>query len=70
MDKGGELATKRREQSKLWLWTHVTDRLMVRFKGSSKVRDEIGAIQRKVEAGELTAGQGADVLLAAAFDDR
>eukprot|EP00035_Acanthoeca_spectabilis_P037484 m.45555 g.45555 ORF g.45555 m.45555 type:complete len:341 (-) comp8653_c0_seq1:3544-4566(-) len=69
MEDGGELATKRRNQSKLWLWTHVTDRLTSRFKESAHVRDQIDSIQHKVETGELTAGQGADFLLSAAFDE-
>lgn len=69
MEDGGELATKRRNQSKLWLWTHVTDRLTSRFKESAHVRDQIDSIQHKVETGKLTAGQGADFLLSAAFDE-
>jgi len=70
MDEAGALETKRGEQAKLWLWTHVTDQLMARFKASPEVCERVEAVQHHVEAAELTPGQGADALLDAAFKER
>eukprot|EP00038_Savillea_parva_P001190 m.102101 g.102101 ORF g.102101 m.102101 type:complete len:151 (+) comp10424_c1_seq1:1150-1602(+) len=67
MLKEGEFESKRRAQARLWMWTHVTDHLMERFKESDHVRAQVERIQQRVESGELTSGQGADMLLEAAF---
>lgn len=63
MCDGGALHHRRTEQSKIWMWQHVTDRVMQRFREFPPVDEIIHSIESEVATGQLTAGQGADRLL-------
>jgi LAO/AO transport system kinase len=64
----GELAARRRHQQLDWMWSLVEERLIERLRASTAVQKQLVEIERKVEAGEMTAGSGADRLLALARD--
>ena len=62
-EEAGAFQTKRQAQSKVWLWHHVTDRMLNLFKEHPMVARQVDAVEAAVLSGELTAGQGADTLL-------
>lgn len=63
MVQSGELERQRMEQARLWLWQHVADRIMEKFKSNSTVKSSLSSVEHQVRSGDLTAGQGADLLL-------
>ena len=63
MRLSGALDTKRRAQSKLWMWRHITDDIVARFRETPRVRDMLAQVESDVQEGVLTAGQGSDLLL-------
>lgn len=62
-EDAGAFQEKRRAQSKVWLWHHVTDRMLKLFKEHPVVASQVNDVEAAVLAGQLTAGQGADTLL-------
>lgn len=59
----GEFLRKREHQHKVWMWNFVRDHIMELFTRHSSVREAIPTTERRVAEGELTPGQGADILL-------
>lgn len=59
----GSFQEKRRNQSNVWLWHHVTDRLLSWFKAHPTVDSQVSSIEADVLSGKMTAGQGADELI-------
>jgi LAO/AO transport system kinase len=63
MRASGALDSKRRAQSKLWMWQHITDDIVARFRETPRVSQMVLQVEKDVQAGVLTSGQGADLLL-------
>lgn len=63
MRESDRLQRKRNQQSKIWMWQYVNDRIMQRFRHYPPVSEMIDEIEQLVSVGQLTAGQGADILL-------
>lgn len=61
--EAGEFWQKRQKQHKIWMWNYVKDHIMDLFTKHSGVREIITNIEGTVERGEVTPGQGADLLL-------
>jgi len=64
MTGSGELHSKRMRQANIWMWHHVTDRIMAKFRAHPDIVAQLPELEREVSEGRLTAGQGADTLLA------
>ena len=63
MRESDALDSKRRAQSKLWMWQHITDDIVARFRETPRVKHIVAQVETDVQAGVLTSGQGADLLL-------
>eukprot|EP00041_Stephanoeca_diplocostata_P001895 m.22026 g.22026 ORF g.22026 m.22026 type:complete len:357 (-) comp12596_c0_seq1:461-1531(-) len=63
METSGRLHQKRSQQSKTWMWQMITDQIVQRFQNSAKVAKMIPEVETQVRSGDLTAGQGAEILL-------
>ncbi|KAL4230522.1 hypothetical protein ACF0H5_010904 [Mactra antiquata] len=61
--QAGEFWRKRQKQHKIWMWNYVKDHIMDLFVKHSEVREKINDTEDKVARGEVTPGQGADMLL-------
>ena len=64
MSEGGGLDDRRRQQSRQWFWRRVRERLMESFEQDPKAAANAPRLEREVLAGEKTAAQAADELLA------
>ncbi|MFR9727622.1 methylmalonyl Co-A mutase-associated GTPase MeaB [Saccharopolyspora sp. MS10] len=61
----GELADKRSRQQVEWTWALVRDQLMAELVAHPEVRGQVGEVEARVRAGELTASLAAEQLLRA-----
>lgn len=59
----GEFWHKRKKQYNIWMWNYVKDHIMDLFKSHPGVESIMEEVELKVERGEVTPGQGADLLL-------
>ncbi|XP_041358675.1 methylmalonic aciduria type A homolog, mitochondrial-like [Gigantopelta aegis] len=67
MVKSGEFATKRQKQLKVWMWNHLQQDVMNRFRSSPYVQQKLPELEELVMRGVITPGFAADLLLKA-FD--
>eukprot|EP00039_Didymoeca_costata_P007647 m.102264 g.102264 ORF g.102264 m.102264 type:complete len:140 (+) comp13765_c0_seq5:744-1163(+) len=63
MIESGEFRAKRERQSTAWLWHHITDKIIENFKTHPQVAQNTAAVELQVRRGDITAAQGADMLL-------
>lgn len=61
--QAGEFWHKRKKQHKIWMWNYIKDHIMDLFKKHPAVGNIIEEVEEKVERGQVTPGQGADLLL-------
>ena len=59
----GDLEQRRREQHVIWMWNHIKDQIMGRFKSNPDVQGELYYYEKLVADGVVTPGMAADVLL-------
>jgi LAO/AO transport system kinase len=59
----GQLATRRAEQARGWMWSEVQDSLLDDLKASAEVRERLPALEADVSAGRLPAAAAARKLL-------
>ncbi|EDV28449.1 uncharacterized protein TRIADDRAFT_19400 [Trichoplax adhaerens] len=59
----GEFNKKRREQRKVWMWNHIQDQVLDRFKTHPLISQRLSSIEKRVQEGELTPGWGAEYLI-------
>jgi LAO/AO transport system kinase len=60
----GELETKRRAQDGKWMWALVEERMHARLTGDAGTRARVGALERQVTEGVLSATAAADEIAA------
>ena len=63
MLENGELEQRRCKQHVIWMWNHIKEQIMGRFKSNPEVRQEIGHFENLVADGDVTPGMAADKLL-------
>ena len=63
MIDSGELEQRRRNQYRIWMWNHIRDNIMDRFKRHSKVKSNIKTTEQQVMNEIITPGMGADRLM-------
>ena len=63
MLENGELEQRRCKQHVIWMWNHIKEQIMGRFKSNPNVQKEIKNYERLVADGLITPGQAADILL-------
>ncbi|XP_036914348.1 methylmalonic aciduria type A protein, mitochondrial isoform X2 [Sturnira hondurensis] len=61
----GELATRRQQQQKVWMWNLIQESVLEHFRAHPTVREQIPLLERKVLSGALPPGLAADLLLKA-----
>ncbi|XP_007528520.1 methylmalonic aciduria type A protein, mitochondrial isoform X1 [Erinaceus europaeus] len=61
----GELAARRREQQKVWLWNLIQESMLEQFRRHPAVRAQLPLMETKVLSGALAPGLAADLLLKA-----
>ncbi|MCG8595423.1 MAG: methylmalonyl Co-A mutase-associated GTPase MeaB [Kiloniellales bacterium] len=66
----GEIAARRAEQARQWLWQEVQEGLMAALKADPAVKAEVAALEARVKAGDLPATAAAQVLLRAFLGSR
>lgn len=59
----GELAARRAEQARGWMWSEVRERLLADLQESPQVREQLPALEAAASAGSLPAAAAADRLL-------
>jgi len=59
----GEFVNKREHQQTIWMWNYIRDHIMDLFRKHASVKEQIRNVESKVVAGEVTPGQGADILI-------
>jgi len=59
----GELSIKREEQQQQRMWKILEDELMKRFLEKEYVKKSLPSLEQQVRSGQITPGQGADILL-------
>jgi len=59
----GELAAKRREQARAWLWRELSDSLLEVLKAQPGMAERLAALEKQVVAGKTTPGAAARDLL-------
>jgi LAO/AO transport system kinase len=59
----GQLATRRQQQARAWMWERIDAGLKQRFRAHPQVRAELDGISRQVLAGQLPASTAARRLL-------
>ena len=59
----GDLIKERSQQHKIWMWNHIKDQIMARFKSNEKVQQKISKYELLVYEGIMTPGRAADLLL-------
>ena len=65
LEASGELQTRRREQSRAWMWTLLDEGLRAAFRGHPAVSSRIEPLEREVEAQKTTPAAAARALLSA-----
>ena len=63
MLENGELEQRRCKQHVIWMWNHIKEQIMGRFKSNPDVQKEITHFEQLVADGDVTPGMAADVLL-------
>lgn len=63
MVENGELEQRRCKQHVVWMWNHIREQIMGRFKSNPEVQREIYNYEKLVADGEVTPGMAADELL-------
>ena len=63
--RDNQLETKRREQTRRWMWSMVDDRLLRALREHPEVAARAAELERAVLAGQLTATLGAEAILRA-----
>ena len=63
MVENGELEQRRCKQHVVWMWSHIREQIMGRFKSNPEVQREICNYEKLVADGEVTPGMAADELL-------
>lgn len=63
MHEHGEIAARRAAQARDWMWAEIRDSLAERFRASTRVREQLDAIERDVTAGRLPPTTAAQRLL-------
>lgn len=58
-----ELEKVRREQYRVWMWNHIRDNIMDRFRKHSKIHSNVEIIENQVMNEIITPGMGADRLM-------
>ncbi len=61
----GEIAARRAEQARAWMWSEISDGLMAEFRAQDGVKDQLAALEARVVLGEITPTTAARELLAA-----
>lgn len=64
LEKSGTLATRRRQQSRDWLWAEIEGHLLEAFRAHPAVAARLPAIEAEVEAGRTMAPRSAAELIA------
>ena len=59
----GELLKERSQQHKIWMWNHIKEQIMARFKNNKQVQQKISKYEFLVCEGAMTSGRAADLLL-------
>jgi LAO/AO transport system kinase len=65
LDENDQLAPRRREQTRRWMWSMVDDRLLRALREHPSVVAQVAEIEKAVLEGRLTATLGAEALLRA-----
>ena len=63
LEAPGEIAERRAEQARQWLWQEVQEGLMAALQADPAVKAEVAALEARVKAGELPATAAAQALL-------
>ncbi|HTO70792.1 MAG TPA: methylmalonyl Co-A mutase-associated GTPase MeaB [Myxococcota bacterium] len=63
LEKSGELAERRRAQSRAWLWRLVDDGLVGVFRNDGKVASRLPELEKEVETSAISAPRAARILL-------
>lgn len=63
MLENGELEQRRCKQHVIWMWNHIKEQIMGRFKTNPDVKQEILHFEKLVADGDVTPGMAADELL-------
>ena len=63
MLQNGELEKRRCSQHVIWMWNHIKEQIMGRFKSNPDVQEELHYYEKLVADGIVTPGMAADVLL-------
>lgn len=61
----GEIATRRAEQARMWMWNEVNESLISALRAHPQVKALIGGLEARVAAGEITPTTAAQCLLKA-----
>ena len=56
MLENGDLEQRRREQHVIWMWNHIKDQIMGRFKSNPDVQGELHYYEKLVADGVVTPG--------------
>ena len=65
LERTGHLESRRKEQTRRWMWTMVEERLMRALREHPAVAALAPEIERSVLAGQLTPALGAEALMQA-----
>ncbi|XP_031559531.1 methylmalonic aciduria type A protein, mitochondrial-like [Actinia tenebrosa] len=63
MTETGELEKERRKQQVVWMWSHIKEQIIKRFKMNSDVKRKIKTYENLVAEGLMTPGLAADMML-------
>ena len=63
LDEGGELARRRAEQARDWMWSEINDSLLAELEGDSAVRKRIPDLEAAVSEGRVAPATAAAQLL-------
>lgn len=66
--KSGEIAARRADQARSWMWSEIGESLMAAFRGHAGVAARIATLEREVTAGRVAPGAAARELLDAFLD--
>ncbi|CAJ0842365.1 15291_t:CDS:2 [Entrophospora sp. SA101] len=58
-----ELAKKRGEQRKLWMWRQITSEILERLRSNQSIKSLVDELEHKVFKGEMTSGKAADIVV-------
>ena len=63
LTKSGEMARRRQEQAKVWLWHELSDALLDALRENPAVAEKLGELERRVALGKTTPSAAARNLL-------